>query len=422
MNTYITSESVTEGHPDKICDQISDAILDACLEKDPESRVACECLIKDYNLIIAGEISSDADVDYGSIALGVLEKIGYSKDDIEKYSKNLQILISEQSSDIALGVDENETAQGAGDQGIMYGYACKETPELMPLPLMIAHRLCKKLASLRKQYSETCPFLPDGKAQVTIEYDSKGQPIAIDSIVVSTQHKEDITQEDLETYVIDNVILPVCNYFGENLLREKIAVNPHFDKSTKELSGNVEYTKFYINPTGKFVIGGAMGDCGLTGRKIVVDTYGGVGRVGGGCFSGKDPSKVDRSGAYMARFLAKYLVESGYGDDITVQLAYAIGVAEPVDVSIHGKFDEGSTPEMAYTTIKSNFDLTPAGIIKKFNLKRPIYKNTATLGHFGNEEYPWEQVSVQEPLEQEREGKIIDDMSEGGEIKDEIYE
>ncbi|MFA6228021.1 MAG: methionine adenosyltransferase [Patescibacteria group bacterium] len=375
-----TCESVCAGHPDKICDQISDAVLDACLSQDPSSRVACECLIKDDNLIMAGEITSNAQVDYVGIAKQTLKEIGYTPEEVDGFK--IQSLISKQSPDIAQGVD----AGGAGDQGMMYGYASAETEELLPLPLVLAHNLCRKLADLR-QSDQNSPLKPDGKAQVTIRYEN-GRPVAADAIVVSTQHSAEISQYDLEQYVLKNVIIPVAG----DWLVAGLTVNPHLKKSL------AEPTKIFINPTGRFEVGGPFGDCGVTGRKIVVDTYGGIGRVGGGAFSGKDPSKVDRSAAYMARYLAKKLVSLGYGDEIEVRLAYAIGVAQPIDVSVdvitsvaEDSLNLKAKPALdpvAY--ILANFDLSPAGIIKLLDLRQPVYRQTAAYGHFGRSEFSWE--------------------------------
>ncbi|MFA5125209.1 MAG: methionine adenosyltransferase [Patescibacteria group bacterium] len=378
--TLKTCESVCAGHPDKICDQISDAVLDACLAQDPSSRVACECLIKDDNLIMAGEITSNAQVDYIGIARQTLREIGYTPEEADGFK--IQSLISKQSPDIAQGVDTG----GAGDQGMMYGYASAETEELLPLPLVLAHNLCRKLGELR-QSDQGSPLKPDGKAQVTVRYEN-GRPVSADSIVVSTQHSAEISQADLEQYVLKNVIIPVAG----DWLVAGLTINPHLKKSL------AEPTKIYINPTGRFEVGGSFGDCGVTGRKIVVDTYGGIGRVGGGAFSGKDPSKVDRSAAYMARYLAKNLVSLGYGDEIEVRLAYAIGVAQPVDVSVDiitpiaddslGLKEKPVLDPVSY--ILANFDLSPAGIIKLLDLRQPVYRQAAVYGHFGRTEFSWE--------------------------------
>ena len=372
--TFKTCESVCAGHPDKICDKISDAILDACLAADENSRVAAECLIKDNNLIIAGEITTLASPDYTAIARQTLKDIGYNQTEIDSFK--IQILISQQSPDIAQGVDTG----GAGDQGMMYGYATSETQENIPLPLLLSHQICYRLAELRKT-DPACPLRPDGKAQVTVAYED-GKPLFADSIVVSTQHVPEISARDLEEYVFELVVKPVCGKW----LKIGPTINPH-------LGGNqLSATKIFINPTGRFEVGGPFGDCGLTGRKIVVDTYGGIGRVGGGCFSGKDPSKVDRSAAYMARYLAKKLVFLGYGEEIEVRLAYAIGVAKPVDVSVSIMRGSLSREQEAVEYVLNNFDLTPKGIIKLLDLRRPIYCSTAAYGHFGRPEFSWEKV------------------------------
>lgn len=375
MNTLKTCESVSAGHPDKICDQISDAILDACLTEDPNSRVAMECLIKDNNLILAGEITSNANPDYFSIARKTLEKIGYSKTEIEDFK--IQNLIGKQSSHIAQGVDTG----GAGDQGMMYGYASDETPEMIPLPLLISHRLCQKLNSLMLEEAN-CPLKADGKAQVTIKYEND-YPVSADSIIVSVQHSTDISSSDLEKYVWEKVIEPICAKW----IKSVPVINPHFkEKQTGE------FTKIFINPTGRFEIGGSYGDCGLTGRKIAVDTYGGIGKIGGGAFSGKDPSKVDRSAAYMARYLAKKIVSLHMAEEVEVRLAYAIGVAEPVDVSVEIIRGDKNREEEIRKYIKENYDLSPNGIIKFLDLKKPIYSKSSTYGHFGREEFSWEKV------------------------------
>lgn len=372
--TYKTCESVCAGHPDKMCDQISDAILDACLERDPLSRVGVECLIKDNHLIIAGEITTAAAPDYIAIAKQTIKNIGYSETEINDFK--IQVLVSQQSPDIAQGVDTG----GAGDQGMMYGYATSETAEMIPLPLLLAHKICFRLAELG-QSDPVSPLRPDGKAQVTIKYED-GKPVAAEAIVVSVQHDEKISAADLEQYVFELVIKPVA----EKWLKFGPTINPHLGGQSTSA------TKIFINPTGRFEVGGPYGDCGVTGRKIVVDTYGGIGRVGGGCFSGKDPSKVDRSAAYMARLLAKKLITLGYGDEIEVRLAYAIGVAEPVDVSVD--IIRGDKPREieAKQYLLTNFDLKPQGIIKSLDLRQPIYCRTAAYGHFGRPEFSWEKV------------------------------
>jgi S-adenosylmethionine synthetase len=361
-----TSESVTEGHPDKIADQISDAILDACLEQDPYSRVAAETLTATGLVVIAGEITTQAYVDFQTLVRGVVASIGYDNA-LYGFDSNTCAVISSinrQSGDIAQGVDTG----GAGDQGMMFGYAVNETPELMPAAVSLAHKLTKKLSEVRK--SGKLPYLrPDGKSQVTVEYDEAGKPVRIDAVVISTQHAENVGNEELRADILKYVIQAVlpAEWLDEN-------------------------TKYHINPTGRFVIGGPMGDTGLTGRKIIVDTYGGAGRHGGGAFSGKDPTKVDRSAAYMARYIAKNLVASGLAEKVEVQLAYAIGVAEPVSVRVD-TFGTGKVSETKLTElVRKNFSLTPKGIIDSLNLRRPIYRKTAAYGHFGRTEaeFTWE--------------------------------
>ena len=361
-----TSESVTEGHPDKIADQVSDAILDACLEQDPYSRVAAETLTATGLVVIAGEITTKAYVDFQSLVRGVIASIGYDNA-LYGFDSNTCAVIStinKQSGDIAQGVDTG----GAGDQGMMFGYASNETPELMPAPISLAHKLCRKLTEVRK--SGKLPYLrPDGKSQVTVEYDENGKPARIDAVVISSQHSESVSNEDLHADILKYVIQAVLPAAWLD-----------------------EHTKYHINPTGRFVIGGPMGDTGLTGRKIIVDTYGGSGRHGGGAFSGKDPTKVDRSAAYMARYIAKNIVAAGLADRAEVQLAYAIGVAEPVSVLIDtfgtGKISEAKLTEL----VRKNFSLNPKGIIESLNLRRPIYQKTAAYGHFGRTEpeFTWE--------------------------------
>jgi S-adenosylmethionine synthetase len=361
-----TSESVTEGHPDKIADQISDAILDACLEQDPLSRVACETLTCTGLVVVAGEITTQAYVDFQTLVRETVREIGYD-DALKGFDCNTCGVIStinRQSPDIAQGVDTG----GAGDQGMMFGYATNETPELMPTPISLAHRLAEKLTEVRK--NGKMPYLrPDGKSQVTVEYDSNYRPVRVDAVVISTQHAEDVGNEQLRKEILEQVIKAVI---PAELLDAK--------------------TKFHINPTGRFVIGGPMGDTGLTGRKIIVDTYGGMGRHGGGAFSGKDPTKVDRSAAYMARYVAKNIVAAGLADRCEVQLAYAIGVAEPVSVRID-TFGTGTVSEQRLIElVRENFQLTPKGIIESLNLRRPIFKRTAAYGHFGRsgETFTWE--------------------------------
>ena len=372
-----TSESVTEGHPDKIADQISDAILDACLEQDPYSRVACETLTCTGLVVIAGEITTKAYVDFQSLVRGVVASIGYDNALYGFDSNTCSVLstINKQSGDIAMGVDTG----GAGDQGMMFGYATNETPELMPTPISLAHRLAHRLSEVRKN-GQMAYLRPDGKSQVTVEYDANNKPVRVDAVVISTQHSETIGNEELRADILKNVIQAVI---PAELLDEN--------------------TKYHINPTGRFVIGGPMGDTGLTGRKIIVDTYGGMGRHGGGAFSGKDATKVDRSAAYMARYVAKNIVAAGLADRCEVQLAYAIGVAEPVSVLVEtfgtGKVDETQLQEL----VRKNFSLTPKGIIESLQLRRPIFKATAAYGHFGRkgENFSWEATDKAAALKQQ---------------------
>lgn len=372
-NFLFTSESVTEGHPDKIADQISDAILDAVLEEDPMGRVACETLVTTGLAVVAGEITTKAHIEYCDIVREVIRDVGYTRAKFGYDSETCAVIsaIKRQSPDIAMGVDTG----GAGDQGLMFGYACDETEELMPMPIQLAHRLTRRLAQVRK--SGVVDFLrPDGKSQVTVEY-QQGRPARIDSVVVSTQHSEAVSNADLHDVVLNEVI--------------KAVLPPEMlDKNTK----------FHINPTGRFVIGGPMGDAGLTGRKIIVDTYGGYSRHGGGALSGKDPTKVDRSACYMARYVAKNLVAAGLARKVEVQLAYAIGVAEPVSV-MADTFGTAVIPEQKIDQlIRSSFTLTPRGIIETLNLRRPIYRTTAAYGHFGRSEasFSWEQTDKAEAL------------------------
>ena len=377
MKRLFTSESVKEGHPDKLCDYISDSILDSFLEKDENSRVACETVAGKGEIFITGEITSKAEVDIEKVVRQAIKEVGYDNSEIDMDYRTCKIIISlsKQSPDIALGVDKSlETkkgegieSEGAGDQGLMFGFACDETKELMPLPISLAHRLAKRLSEVRKQ--KIISYLrPDGKVQVTIEYND-GEPVRVDTIVISTQHDSDVDLDVLKKDIKDKVIKEIV---PKELLDEK--------------------TKYYINPTGRFVIGGPLGDSGLTGRKIIVDTYGGYARHGGGAFSGKDATKVDRSAAYMARFLAKNIVANGYAKKCEIQFAYSIGVAKPVSIYID-TFGTNTIPEEEIVDkIKSKFDLTPRGIIEYLDLKKPIYRKTTNYGHFGKEDLSWEKV------------------------------
>jgi S-adenosylmethionine synthetase len=363
---------VTEGHPDKIADQISDAILDACLEQDPFSRVACETLTCTGLVVIAGEITTQAYVDFQSLVRGTVASIGYDNALYGFDSNTCSVIstINKQSGDIAMGVDTG----GAGDQGMMFGYATNETDELMPTPISLAHKLTQRLTEVRK--NGLMSYLrPDGKSQVTVEYDANGKPVRVDAVVISTQHAEHVSNDELRRDILKNVIQAVI---PAKLLDQD--------------------TKYHINPTGRFVIGGPMGDTGLTGRKIIVDTYGGMGRHGGGAFSGKDPTKVDRSAAYMARYIAKNIVAAGLADRCEVQLAYAIGVPEPVSVLVD-TFGTGKVSEVELQKlIRETFSLTPKGIIETLDLRRPIYKKTAAYGHFGRKEFRWEATDKAEAL------------------------
>lgn len=390
MATYLfSSESVSEGHPDKICDQVSDAVLDAVLAHDPQGRVACECFATTGMIVVGGEITTSTYVDLPEIVRGVIRDIGYTRAEYCFDANSCAVInvINRQSPDIALGVD----AGGAGDQGIMFGYACLETDVLMPAPIMFAHAIMRRLAYVRKHESHRMPYLrPDAKCQVTVEYADSGEIVGIHTIVVSTQHEPDVTRSRIEEDIREHVL--------------PYAVPQHLLSSR---------TRYHINPTGKFVLGGPHADTGLTGRKIIVDTYGGRAPHGGGAFSGKDPTKVDRSGAYAARHLAKNIVAAGLARECTVQLGYAIGVAEPVSimVNLHGT---GTVPaHVLEQWIGENVDLTPRGIIERFGLQRPIYRRTAVYGHFGREEFPWEQLDLVEAL---RERFAADVRSSGGHV------
>ena len=385
-----TSESVTEGHPDKICDQISDAILDAILAQDPNARVACETTVTTGLVLVCGEISTHCYVDIPKIVRETIREIGYTRAKYGFDADTCAVLtaIDEQSPDIAQGVDkaleareglmtdEEIEAIGAGDQGLMFGFACDETPELMPLPISLAHQLARRLSEVRK--SGKIPYLrPDGKTQVTVEYDGEGQPVRVDTVVVSAQHHPEVSQEQIKQDIIREVIEPIIP-------------SQWLDSATR----------YFINPTGRFVIGGPQGDAGLTGRKIIVDTYGGYARHGGGAFSGKDPTKVDRSASYAARYVAKNIVAAGLARKVEVQLAYAIGVAQPVSIAIDtfgtGQVEEAVLAEL----VRKHFDLRPAGIIRMLNLRQPIYKKTAAYGHFGRTDLdlPWERTDKAEQL------------------------
>ncbi len=377
-STLFTSESVSEGHPDKMADQISDAILDALLEQDKSSRVACETMIKTGMVVVAGEITTEAYVDIEDIVRGVVNDIGYNNSESGFDSNTCAVLngIGKQSPDIAMGVDDSEDhEQGAGDQGLMFGYATNETDVLMPAPITYSHLLVKRQSEVRKD--GTLPWLqPDAKSQITFRYEN-GKPVAIDAVVLSTQHKEEISLKDLQEAVMEEIIKPVL----------------------PEAWINAD-TKYFINPTGRFVIGGPHGDCGLTGRKIIVDTYGGMARHGGGAFSGKDPSKVDRSAAYAARYVAKNIVAAGIAERCEIQLSYAIGVAEPTSISVEtfgtGKVSNGKIVEL----IRNHFELRPKGLIKMLDLIKPIYKDTAAYGHFGREDLDlsWEKTDKADAL------------------------
>ena len=372
MSYLFTSESVSEGHPDKICDAISDSVLDAIFEHDPNARVACETFVTTGLVVVGGEITTKAYVEIPEVVRKTIEQIGYTKADykFDAYSCGVLNAVHSQSPDIAMGVDTG----GAGDQGIMFGYACDQTPELMPMPIMYAHKLVKRLTDIRKKQLSLMPYLrPDSKSQVTIEYDDNHQPLRVDAVVVSTQHDGDVKQKKIKEDVIEHVI-------------KKVIPAKLLDKKTK----------YYVNPTGRFEIGGPHGDSGLTGRKIIVDTYGGWAPHGGGAFSGKDPSKVDRSATYAARHIAKNVVGAGIAKECLVQLAYAIGVAEPVSIYIDTKGTGVVSDAKISKMIKDTVDLTPKGIIKRLKLRRPIYQLTSSYGHFGRTEpeFTWEQLDL----------------------------
>jgi len=376
---FFTSESVTEGHPDKICDQVSDAVLDAIYKDDPNGRVAIECLTKTGFIVVAGEVTTSTYVDIQKVARDTLLSIGYDKPEygFDGSTCGVLVAISEQSPDISQGVSEGEglyDEQGAGDQGLMFGYASNETPEYMPLPIVLAHKLTKRLASARKR-GEIWYLRPDGKSQVTVEYEN-GKPKRVETVVVSTHHHPDVSLETIRSELIEKIIKPICNEWID------------------------DNTKYFVNPTGKFVLGGPVADAGVTGRKIIVDTYGGHGSHGGGAFSGKDPSKVDRSAAYYVRYVAKNVVAAGLADKCEIQVAYAIGVSKPVSILVN-TFGTNKIPEEKIAgLIEKNFDFRPKAIIEQLNLRRPIYQKTAAYGHFGRDDpdFTWEKLDKVEVL------------------------
>lgn len=386
-NFLFTSESVTEGHPDKLADQISDALLDAIIKDDPQARVAIETLDKTGFVVVAGEVTTKTYVDVQKVVRDTILEIGYDKPEYGFEGSTCGVLsaISEQSPDIAQGVNEGEglyKEQGAGDQGLMFGFACTETAELMPLPITLAHKLTQRLSSARKR-GEIWYLRPDGKSQVTVEYE-KGKPLRVDTVVISTQHHPDVDLETIRRDMVEKIVKPICHGWVD------------------------ERTKYFINPTGKFVIGGPVGDAGVTGRKIIVDTYGGYARHGGGAFSGKDPTKVDRSAAYYARYVAKNIVAAGLAEKCEIQVAYAIGVAQPVSILVN-TFETGKIPEEKIVElVRKNFDFRPKAIIEQLNLLRPIYKKTAAYGHFGRSDpdFTWEKTDKAEVLKQQANGLL----------------
>jgi len=391
-NFLFTSESVTEGHPDKICDQISDAVLDAIYKDDPQARVAVECLTKTGFVVVAGEVTTNTYVDVQKISRETILQIGYDKPEygFDGSTCGVLVALSGQSPDIAQGVNEGEglhQEQGAGDQGLMFGFATNETPELMPLPIILAHRLTQRLASARKR-GEIWYLRPDGKSQVTVEYEN-GKPKRVDTVVVSTQHHPDVDLETIRRDVIEKIVKPICH--------EWVDAN----------------TKYFINPTGRFVIGGPVGDAGVTGRKIIADTYGGWGRHGGGAFSGKDPTKVDRSAAYYARYVAKNIVAAGLAEKCEIQVAYAIGVAQPVSILVNTFGSAKISEERIVALVRKHFDFRPKAIIDQLQLRRPIYRKTAAYGHFGRNDpdFTWEKTDKAELLQQEVGGVAVSSFS-----------